>query len=55
VKKEQEAELAAIHRKLEASKGTPWAAAFQKDLAYISWFDGQVAADPAAGPKAATA
>jgi len=55
VKKEQEAELVAIHRKLEASKGTPWAAAFQKDLAFISWFDSQVAADPAAGPKAARA
>jgi len=55
VKKEQESELAAIQRKLEASKGSAWAAAFQKDLAFVSWFDAQVAADPANGPKEATA
>jgi hypothetical protein len=53
VRKEQEAALAALQRKLEASKGSPWAAAVKEDLAYQAWFDAQVAKDPVNGPRAA--
>lgn len=55
IRKEQEGALAALHRKLEAAKGTKWAEKFQEDLAFVSWFDGAVARDPANGPRAATA
>jgi hypothetical protein len=52
VKKEASASLAALQKKLEASKGAPWAAQFQADLKNIAWFDSQVLAAPAVGPKA---
>ena len=39
-------------KKLEASKGTKWAAQFQEDLKNIAWFDAAVAASPSSGPKA---
>lgn len=55
VKKEQQAALSAIARRLEAAKGSAWADAYKKDLEYTAWFDAAVAADPKAGPKAATA
>eukprot|EP00878_Enallax_costatus_P001127 GHUV01001264.1.p1 GENE.GHUV01001264.1~~GHUV01001264.1.p1 ORF type:complete len:415 (+),score=138.77 GHUV01001264.1:35-1279(+) len=55
VKKEQQAALASINRRLEAAKGSSWADAYRKDLEYTAWFDAAVAADPKAGPKAATA
>lgn len=55
VKKEQQAALASINRRLEAAKGSAWAEAYRKDLEYMAWFDSAVAADPKAGPKAATA
>jgi hypothetical protein len=55
VKKEQQAQLSAIARRLEAAKGSAWADAYKKDLEYTAWFDAAVAADPKAGPKAATA
>lgn len=55
VKKEEQAALAAVARKLEGAAGSPWAQAYKKDLEYTAWFDAAVAADPVAGPKAATA
>lgn len=55
VKKEQQAALSAIARRLEAAKGSAWAEAYKKDLEFTAWFDSAVAADPKAGPKAATA
>eukprot|EP00879_Flechtneria_rotunda_P001714 GHRR01001877.1.p1 GENE.GHRR01001877.1~~GHRR01001877.1.p1 ORF type:complete len:393 (+),score=143.33 GHRR01001877.1:139-1179(+) len=55
VKKEQQAALAATARKLEAAKSAPWAAAYKKDLEFTAWFDKAVEANPAVGPKAATA
>lgn len=55
VRKEQSAAMAAMMKKLEASKGAKWAEQFAKDLKYVSWYDGAVAANPTAGPKAATA
>jgi len=39
VKKEQQAALAAVARKLEAAKGTEWAAAYKRDMAFTAWFD----------------
>jgi hypothetical protein len=55
IRKEQEVAMAALHRKLEAARGSKWAAKFQEDLAFVAWFDGAVAQDPANGPRAATA
>jgi hypothetical protein len=55
IRKDHAAAMAALQRKLEAAKGTKWAAKFQEDLAFVSWFDGAVAADPANGPRAAAA
>lgn len=52
VRKEQEAALAALTRKLDAAKGARWAAQYQEDLKYLSWFDSKVAADPRSGPVA---
>jgi hypothetical protein len=52
VKKEQQAALAAVARKLEAAKGTEWAAAYKRDMAFTAWFDEAVASNPAVGPKA---
>jgi hypothetical protein len=50
VRKEQEAALAALSRKLESAKGSKWAAQYQEDLKYLAWFDAQVAANPRSGP-----
>jgi hypothetical protein len=55
VKKEQQAALAAIARKVEAGGNAAWAQGYKKDAAYVEWFDAAVAANPAVGPKAATA
>ncbi|GBF99400.1 hypothetical protein Rsub_12333 [Raphidocelis subcapitata] len=55
IRKEHDAALAALGRKLEAAKGTKWAAKFKEDLAFVSWFDGAVAADPGNGPRAEAA
>lgn len=55
VRKEQQSALAAISRKLDGAAGSAWAEAYKKDLEYTAWFDSAVAADPKAGPKAATA
>jgi hypothetical protein len=55
IRKEHDAAMAALARKLEAAKGTKWAAKFQEDLAFVSWFDGAAAQDPANGPRAAAA
>lgn len=52
VRKEQEAALASLQRKIENAKGAKWAAEFQADLKSLSWFDSQVAANPAVGPRA---
>lgn len=54
-RKEQEAAMAALQRKLEAARGTKWAAKFQEDLKFVEWFDSAVAADPANGPRATAA
>ncbi|KAF6251705.1 mitochondrial F1F0 ATP synthase associated 31.2 kDa protein [Scenedesmus sp. NREL 46B-D3] len=54
VKKEQQAALAAIARKVEAGGREVWAQGYKKDAEYVEWFDAAVAANPAAGPKAAT-
>ncbi|KIY97475.1 hypothetical protein MNEG_10485, partial [Monoraphidium neglectum] len=55
IRKEQAAAAAAVTRKLEAARGTKWAAKYQEDLAFVSWFDGAAAQDPAGGPRAAAA
>lgn len=38
-----------------ALQGAAWAEVYRKDLQYTAWFDEAVAANPSAGPKAATA
>jgi hypothetical protein len=53
IRKDRDTALAALHRKLEAAKGTKWAAKFKEDLEFVAWFDGAAAADPANGPRAA--
>jgi hypothetical protein len=51
VRKEQQAALNALTRKLEAARGTKWAAKYQQDLQYLQWFDAKVAENPASGPR----
>lgn len=53
IRKEQEATLAALQKRIDGAKGADWAVQFQKDLQNLAWFDSQVAANPAAGPKVA--
>jgi hypothetical protein len=55
IRKEQEVAMAALARKLEAAKGTKWAAKFKEDLDFVAWFDGAAAADPSNGPRAEAA
>lgn len=55
IRKDHAAAMAALTRKLDAAKGTKWAAKFKEDLDFVAWFDGAVAADPANGPRAASA
>ncbi|KAI8471419.1 MAG: mitochondrial F1F0 ATP synthase associated 31.2 kDa protein [Monoraphidium minutum] len=54
IRKEQAAAAAAVQRKLESARGAEWAAKYQQDLAFVAWFDGAAAADPANGPRATT-
>lgn len=55
IRKEQAAAAAAVQRKLDSARGTAWAAKYKEDLAFVSWFDGAAAQDPANGPRAASA
>ena len=51
-KKDHEASLASLIKKIDSTKGSKWAAQFQQDLKNIEWFDKAVAASPTVGPKA---
>ncbi len=51
-KKDHEASLASLIKKIDSAKGSKWAAHFQADLKNIEWFDAAIAASPTEGPKA---
>uniref|UniRef100_A0A7S3R9S3 Uncharacterized protein n=1 Tax=Dunaliella tertiolecta TaxID=3047 RepID=A0A7S3R9S3_DUNTE len=51
IKQEQEAAMAALHKRIEANKGAAWAEQYKKDLAALAAYDAQCQADPVNGPK----